>query len=92
MAHKTYSQEQFMIRFYNFSITFHSDCSSRSNEALNSISKSGYFAHFLKKAAPFIGTNMLFISKYSLVFGARDSLFLSLVHFNTAKFDTQSSI
>lgn len=92
MAHKTYSQEQFMIRFYNFSITFHSDCSVRNNEALNSISRSGYFAHFLKKAVPFIGTNMLFISKYSLVFRAKDSLFFSLTRFNTNKLDIESSI
>ena len=74
-----------MIRFYNFSITFYSDCSGRNNEALNSINKSIYFTHLLKGAVPFIGTNMLFISKYSLIFNAKDNLFFSLVSLNTNK-------
>ena len=92
MAHKTYSQEQFMIRFYNFSITFYSDCSGGNSEALNSINKSIYFTHLLKGAVPFIGTNMLFISKYSLIFNAKDSLFFSLINLNVNKLSTPSSI
>jgi len=83
MAHKTYSQEQFMVRFYSFSITFHSDYVGDHCGTLDSIGKSSHFASFLKKATPFTSTNMLFVSKYSLVFGSKDSSFFSLVSFDT---------
>ena len=78
MAHKTYSQEQFMVRFYNFSITFHSDYVGGHRGTLDSVNKSSYFASFLRKAVPFTGTNMLFVSKYRLVFGSKDNSFFSL--------------
>jgi hypothetical protein len=90
MAHKTYSQEQFMIRFYNFSITFHSDYVGGGYGSLNSVNKSSYFASFLKRAIPVTGTNMLFVSKYSLVFGSKDSSFFSLAGFS--KFGSKSSL
>ena len=82
MAHKTHSQEQFMVRFYSFSITFYSSYVDSRYRMLNSVDKAGYFASFLRGAVPFVGTNMLFVSKYNLVFHSRDILFFSLVNFN----------
>lgn len=82
MAHKTYSQEQFMVRLYSFSVTFDSDHIEQVGKTLNSVNKSLYFASMIKKTTPFVGTNMLFISKYNLTFYSNDTSFFSLVNFH----------
>ena len=71
-----------MVRFYSFSITFYSSYVDPRYRMLNSVDKASYFASFLRGAVPFVGTNMLFVSKYNLVFHSRDILFFSLVNFN----------
>jgi hypothetical protein len=78
MAHRSYSQEQFMIRFYTLSITFYTELSIQNNELRNfSVNKSFYFANVLKKSTPYTGTNMLFLQKYCVFFNSRDSNFFS---------------
>jgi hypothetical protein len=78
MAHRSYSQEQFMIRFYMLSITFHTKFSIEKNELSNfSVNKSFYFANVLKKNTPYAGTNMLFLQKYCIFFDSRDINFFS---------------
>ena len=59
MAHKTFSQEQYMIRFYYLSITF---TPLRHTEVgfyfTNSVCKSLYYFLFLVKGMPVFSTNM----------------------------------
>ena len=81
MAHKTYSQEQFMMRFYKFSISFYSNnlVSGYSGDKsyLSGLDKILYFSHFVRRDMPYVGTNMLFLSKYTVVFYCIDSSFFS---------------
>lgn len=72
MAHKTFSQEQYMIRFYKLSITFNVDLSlfleknklSTKNipvdkhYPLGNINNSIYYSLFLFKSIPVFSTNM----------------------------------
>lgn len=82
MAHRSYSQEQFMIRFYMLSITFYTKFSIEKNELNNfSVNKSFYFANILKKNTPYTGTNMLFLQKYCIFFNSRDSNFFSFYRY-----------
>ena len=91
MAHKTYSQEQFMVRFYNFSISFSIPLNvhhlkKRKNTkgvdmtvvAINDINKSIFISHFLRRNIPFIGTNMLFLHRYNVTFYSADDNFFTL--------------
>ena len=71
MAHKTYSQEQFMVRFYKFSISFYTKISDRTC-VIDSLNKSAFLIHFLKSQKPYISTNMLFLHKYTIIFYSRD--------------------
>jgi hypothetical protein len=90
MAHKTYSQEQFMIRSYKFSISFYTLLNLNTNETpeselelrLNAINKSIFFIYFLKSNAPIISTNMLFLHKYTIFFKSNDIKYFSLFHQN----------
>ena len=81
MAHKTYSQEQFMMRFYKFSISFYSNNSVSGHfgdkSYLSGLDKILYFSHFVRRDMPYVGTNMLFLSKYTVVFYSIDSSFFS---------------
>ena len=67
MAHKTFSQEQYMIRFYKLSIAFNVNFSSfieREEEnrntvyPLGSVNNAIYYSLFLFKSAPVFSTNM----------------------------------
>ena len=80
MAHKTYSQEQFMIRFYKFSISFHTNLSVPGciNSSIPSVNSSLFFASFLRQNMPIIGTNMLILHKYATFFYSLDKDFFSL--------------
>jgi hypothetical protein len=71
MAHKTYSQEQFMVRFYKFSISFYIKILDRSS-IIDSLNKSVFLIHFLKDQKPYISTNMLFLHKYTVTFYSKD--------------------
>lgn len=82
MAHRSYSQEQFMIRFYTLSITFYTKLSIENNELGNfSVNKAFYFANILKKGTPYTGTNMLFLQKYCIFFDSKDSNFFSFYRY-----------
>ena len=88
MAHKTYSQEQFMVRFYNFSISFniptnpsyfnHKDTTFGTTIAPNNVSKSIFMSHLLRINTPFLGTNMLFLHRYNITFYSIDLDFFKL--------------
>lgn len=82
MAHRSYSQEQFMIRFYMLSITFYTKLSIEKNGLNNfNINKSFYFANILKVNTPYTGTNMLFLQKYCIFFDSMDINFFSFYRY-----------
>ena len=74
MAHKTFSQEQFIIKNYTLSISFYTlytyvPCSLDSSAKMNlECNEHFFFIFLLKKLMPSFGSNMFFIKKYSLLF------------------------
>jgi len=95
MAHKTFSQEQYMIRFYKLSITFNVDLSlflekNKLNTKnilvdkhypLENINNSIYYSLFLFKSIPVFSTNMFWLNYYSVVFCSTDTNYFSFFHF-----------
>ena len=82
MAHRSYSQEQFMIRFYSLSITFYTKLSINQVDLDNlSVNESFYLANILKKGTPYTGTNMLFLRKYCVFFESKDLYFFSFYRY-----------
>ena len=79
MAHKTFSQEQFMIRYYKLSLSFKIKVSSPLQP--NNINKIIFFSNMLQNNIPFVGTNMLFLHRYSILFYSRDYKFFSFFKF-----------
>jgi hypothetical protein len=75
MAHKTFSQEQYMFRFYNLSISF----KVNSCESLYSVNKSLYFALSQRRFHAFYGTNLFFLKRFALLVSAVDRKFLQLL-------------
>lgn len=79
MAHKTFSQEQFMIRYYKLSLSFKIKISSLLKP--NNINKIVFFSNMLQNNIPFVGTNMLFLHRYSILFYSHDYKFFSFFKF-----------
>ena len=79
MAHKTFSQEQFMIRYYKLSLSFKIKVSSPLQP--NNINKIIFFSNMLQNNIPFVGTNMLFLHRYSILFHSHDYNFFSFFKF-----------
>lgn len=91
MAHKTFSQEQFMVRYYFISITFNLSCEPRTggevvsagpilcdnSSAIGGINHSLYFSLFILRSVPYISTNMIFLKKYTLYYYATDETFFT---------------
>ena len=80
MAHKTYSQEQFMLRYYNLSISF--DLSKPGLKPLKTLQDSIYFSLKTRDVLPSVSTNMLFLHKYSFNYLATDKSFFSFFEFH----------
>jgi hypothetical protein len=74
MAHKTFSQEQYMFKFYYLSISF----KVTSGQQLLSINKSLYFLLSQRRFYAFYGTNLFFLKRFTLVVSAMDRQFLHL--------------
>lgn len=77
MAHKTFSQEQFILKFYHLSISFKTTNSL--NLWPNSLNKSIFIALNLRKTTPFFNTNLFFLKKVSLSFYSHDTRFMLLI-------------
>lgn len=75
MAHKTFSQEQFICRTYRLSISFNSYKGYDNNVFSLELNKSLYLTHYLLKNLPYISTNMFFLQRYSLGFSFLESNF-----------------
>lgn len=95
MAHKTFSQEQFLCKNYKLSISFKSDftnftsrmdaieysCGSKRLTLSSHINNSLYFTMFFFKRMPSVSTNMFLIQRSTLRFYSRDRIFFSLFAF-----------
>lgn len=68
MAHKTFSQEQYMFKFYHLSISFKVNSDTR----LHSVNKSLYFMLSQRRFYSFYGTNLFFLKRFTLVVNAVD--------------------
>jgi hypothetical protein len=83
MAHKTFSQEQFMIRFYYLSITF---TPLRHIETdfyfTNGVNESLYYFLWLIRSVPAFSTNMFWLHHYVILFQSKDFKYFSFYHFN----------
>ena len=76
MAHKTFSQEQFLVKFYYLSISFKSKQSSVNYP--KSLNRSIFTTLTLRKSIPFFTTNLLFLKSIQTSSAASDQLLLTL--------------
>ena len=70
MAHKTFSQEQFMIRYYTLSLSFLTSLGvnhQRYQRQPGEFNKNIYYILSLISIIPEVSTNMLSLSRYSLL-------------------------
>ena len=82
MAHKTFSQEQYMIRYYVMSISFTIPLSGVVNYPIVGVNSSIYYALLTLKGLPYFSTNLLWLKRYSLTYLTRDDKFFSYYKFN----------
>jgi hypothetical protein len=76
MAHKTFSQEQFLFKHYTLTISFKHALDSKSN--LTSVNSSIYTALLMRSETPFFNTNLLFLKRFSFSFPSSDKSFMLL--------------
>jgi hypothetical protein len=83
MAHKTFSQEQYMIRYYYLSITFiplrHTDVGFYFTSSVNT---SLYYFLWLVGGMPAFSTNMFWLHHYIILFQSKDTNYFSFYNFN----------
>lgn len=77
MAHKTFSQEQFIFKFYTLSISFKTQCNPDSLPS--SINKSIYVILNLRSSLPFFTTNLLFLKNFKFSLYSFDSTYMTLI-------------
>jgi hypothetical protein len=77
MAHKTFSQEQFIIKSYSLQISFTSRY-DMSEHSINSLNKSIFIATALRKFVPFLETNLFFLKKMTFNIYSSDGKYLLL--------------
>ena len=74
MAHKTFSQEQFLFKFYSLSISF---SSAQNTKALSKgTNASIYVTLLLRNSMPSFSTNLLFLKSLKLTLSAFDTKFM----------------
>jgi len=79
MAHKTFSQEQYMISHYKLTVSFNFSSSSFKNFSyLDSLNKSLMFALILRQSFLNFETNFFFLQKIRFNFLSSDSNFFKL--------------
>ena len=76
MAHKTFSQEQFILKFYSLSISFQ----TVQSEDLypKSVNASIFAALQLRQSLPFFTTNLLFLKQLRLTYKSTDQAYMLL--------------
>lgn len=91
MAHKTFSQEQYMVRYYSLSISFYTPALDLSDTyqslsklaPLPTINYSLYFLLFVIKSIPCISTNLLLLKRYTILIYSTDKTYFSFYEFNS---------
>jgi len=76
MAHKTFSQEQFLFKKYILTISFtHLNSSVNSIQSINT---SLFMALLLRAETPFFNTNLLFLKRFTVRLNSSDRKFFTL--------------
>jgi len=76
MAHKTFSQEQFISQFYQLSISFNNDFRSRA--VLNSANNLLFLSLYIRSNQLPVETNLFFLKRLRVSLTGKDPLFMSL--------------
>jgi hypothetical protein len=76
MAHKTFSQEQFVNKSYNLTISFNNVF--RENSKINSVNNSLYVALYLRNTYLPTETNLLFLKKLRMSITCSDGNFMQI--------------
>jgi ribosomal protein S10 len=76
MAHKTFSQEQFVSKSYNLTISFNNVF--REQSTINSVNNSLYVALYLRNNYLPTETNLLFLKKLRMSLTCKDARFMAL--------------
>jgi hypothetical protein len=76
MAHKTFSQEQFISKSYNLTISFNNVF--RDQSKINSVNNSLYVALYLRNTYLPTETNLLFLKKLRMSITCKDERFMTL--------------
>jgi hypothetical protein len=76
MAHKTFSQEQFLFKHYTIVISFKTSISE--SQTVNSINDSIYIILSIRNAIPFFNTNLLFLKRLGFSISSTDNTFFKL--------------
>jgi hypothetical protein len=74
MAHKTFSQEQFIFKFYKFKICF--KIKVLKSNLIIGLNNSIYLLLFLRNCLPVLETNIFFLKKFSFKLFSSDTKFL----------------
>jgi hypothetical protein len=76
MAHKTFSQEQFISQFYQLSISFNNDFRKRAT--LNTANGLLLLALYIRSNQLPVETNLFFLKKLRVSLSGKDEVFMSL--------------
>ena len=78
MAHKTFSQEQYLFRYFSLTISYYVQLSQFDSGKSMTLNESLYLISMLKSSSFFCETNLFLLQKYTVQFASRDSYFLTL--------------
>jgi len=77
MAHKTFSQEQFLTKFYTLKISFNNN--SKDTPSLSNTSNSVFLALKLRKDILPFETNLIFLKKFQMSLVCSDIKYMKLL-------------
>jgi len=79
MAHKTFSQEQLSLKYYQLSTSF--KINTIDVNYCNSVNNTIHFYYFLKNLNYMYGTNLLFLKRMSFIYYFKDNQYLNYFKF-----------
>ena len=81
LAHKTFSQEQFLTRYYGISVSFQPNTTLSTHDIIDSVNGSIYSSSFIRDNVPLLSTNLLFLKRMSYFYNSSDLVFYSYYFF-----------
>jgi hypothetical protein len=75
MAHKTFSQEQFLTKSYTMSISFNNNFLAN---PINSVNSSIYTILFIRKNLPLFESNLIFLKKLKVTVPVSDKNYMTI--------------